>query len=163
MDEPHLQFSEYLLTAAAELGLGESAFRRADSGEWQCVLAAVRDTFPGSLFLWLITNGPELCVETGFMFPEDRGYLWLTRIIPEPSQPIWFIAEEWGGHGAVVFRTSAEAVQQILGECHHFEYCLIPERFEWLVGEHHSGVTFALGEPVTSRLIQLANAVRKQN
>lgn len=163
MDGQHSQFSEDLLTAAAELGFGEPAFRRADSDERQRVLAAVRDAFPGSLFPWLITDGPEPCSETGFMFPEDRGYLWLTRIIPQPSQPIWFIPENWGSDGAIVFRTSAETVQQILGECHHFEYCLVPETCEWLVGEHHSGVTFALGEPVTSRLDQLANGIRKQN
>lgn len=57
----------------------------------------------------------------------------------------------------VLCEATVEAVQSVIGECWAFEYYLVSQSLDWLIGENHSDVVFAIGEAVSERLAQVAS------
>lgn len=47
---------------------------------------------------------------------------------------------------------------RVLGEHHLFEYFIVGWHLEWMVGENHHDVLFAVGEPLASKLFAVRDA-----
>jgi hypothetical protein len=86
----------------------------------------------------------------------DNGWKLLACVVPAPDQNVWFIAEDDQLTSYPVFDATPEAVEQVIGECFGFEYYLIAKDMTWLLCENHHDYLIAVGEPVASRLSQLA-------
>jgi len=96
--------------------------------------------------------------EPGVELPFVAGDGWrkLPNIVPSPSEPIWFIAEDDHLPQYPVFETSAEVAAKIIGECYGFEYYLVAKDLSWLVCETHHNVVCAVGAAVEGRLLEHA-------
>ena len=86
----------------------------------------------------------------------DNGWKLLAHVVPDPDQNVWFIAEDDQLPSYPVFDATPEAAGQVIGECFGFEYYLIAKDMTWLLCENHHDYLIAVGEPVASRLSQLA-------
>jgi hypothetical protein len=101
-----------------------------------------------------------------FVGTKDRRWWWeafrepgvslafVAGIVPNPSEPIWFIAEDDELPQYPVFEMSAEVAAKIIGECHGFEYYLVAKDLSWLVCETHLNVVCAVGAAVEGRLLE---------
>jgi len=89
-------------------------------------------------------------------FASGDGWRKLPLIVPNPSERIWFIAEDDQLPQYPVFETSAEMASRIIGECYGFEYYLIAKDLSWLVCETHHNVLCAVGQAVEERLLENA-------
>ena len=85
-------------------------------------------------------------------FAGGDGWRRLPELVPDPNEPVWFIAEENALPFYPVFELTPADASTILGECYGFEFYLMPKNYSWLLCENHHNTVFALGEPVSSRL-----------
>lgn len=86
--------------------------------------------------------------EPGVSVPFPAGDRWrkLPSIVPNPSEPAWFIAEDDQLPQYPVFETSAEVAARVIGECYGFEYYMVAKDFSWLVCEtHHNSLSVQSG------------------
>jgi hypothetical protein len=84
------------------------------------------------------------------------GWRLLTTLVPEPDGLVWFIAEDTDLPFYPVYETTPAAVERILGECFAFEYYLVAKDLSWLLCENHHDSLIGVGEPIVTRLAQLA-------
>jgi hypothetical protein len=82
-------------------------------------------------------------------FEDDRAFERLPRLVPEG--PLLFFP---GSDSDILCAYVGEigAIASVIADCAAFEYCIAPAGLEWLVGENHHGLLYAVGEPLASRL-----------
>jgi hypothetical protein len=93
---------------------------------------------------------------TRVTFESGDGWKHLPNIVPNPDEPVWFIAEDDQLPYFPVFETTPQVASSILGECYAFEYYLIAKDLSWLLCENHHNVIHAIGPVVEQRLVQRA-------
>ena len=84
-------------------------------------------------------------------FPKGDGCSQLVKLLPNPDEPVWFVAEDFVSPEFSVWEASPRDIQAILGECYAFEYYLIQKQFQWLLCENHHDVLIAVGKEVEHR------------
>ena len=89
-------------------------------------------------------------------FPAGDGWRKLSSIVPSPSEPVWFIAQDDQLPQHPVFEATAEVAARIIGECYGFEYYLVAKDLSWLVCETHHNVVCAVGAAVEGKLLEHA-------
>ena len=144
-----------IVSAAERLDLDPSAFVLLPQEDSERIYGAALQRFVGSedrRWWW------EAFREPGVSLPFVAGDGWrkLPSIVPSPSEPVWFIAEDDQLPQYPVFEMSAEVASQIIGECYGFEYYLVVKDFSWLVCETHHNVVCAIGAAVEGRLLEHA-------
>jgi hypothetical protein len=140
---------EQVERAIGALGLGDRLVAMADP-EAERVYRSIEDPFAnmrGGRWIWEHFRVPYVSKTFG----DDRAFARLPRIVPEAAGPLTFFPGS-DGDRICAYTGDLEAVVQVLGECPAFEYLIVPPGLEWLVGENHHGVLYAVGEPVATRL-----------
>ncbi len=149
---------EYLLSCAAEVGLKPDQFKPIlDDSLKELVSEQVKVNFGNTIRcrFWSPTNYMPDLVATGHRFKDSEGWKRLVYICPDPDESVWFICEDWGKEGILIFAGSPSTIEQVLGNSHGFEYFLVSSQYDWLIGEEDHGVLFAVGELVASKLLSL--------
>jgi hypothetical protein len=84
-------------------------------------------------------------------FDDDRAFERLLLVVRDATDRVVFFP---GSDSDTVcgYVGTIAAVVGVLGQCPAFEYVIAPLGLEWLVGENHHGVLYAVGEPVASCL-----------
>jgi len=144
-----------IVSAAERLDLDPEAVVLLPAEESERVYGTALKRFVG-------TEGRRWCWEAfrepGVSVPFVAGDGWrkLPSIVPSPSEPIWFIAEDDELPQYPVFEMSAEVAAKIIGECYCFEYYLVAKDLSWLVCETHHNVVCAVGAAVEAKLLEHA-------
>jgi hypothetical protein len=151
---------DYLVASAAEAGVRPDQFRPVPQDEAEAVRERIRQQFGRAVlcFFWPPLGAPSALSSAAHQFGGAGGWDRLEALVPEPDELAWFVCEDWGGSGSLVFDATPVAVQAVLGNSHGFEFFVVSKRMDWLVGEEDHGMTFAVGEVVASRLRQLAGS-----
>jgi hypothetical protein len=89
---------------------------------------------------------------TSVMFESGDGWRHIAKIVLDPDELVWFVAEENQLPHYPVFETTPRIASQVIGECYGFEYYLIAKDFRWLLCETHHNRLLAIGFPVQERL-----------
>jgi hypothetical protein len=155
-----------LAPAAAAAGLEPVRFRPVERSRWRGLLGDILDRFtrggragPPRTWLWSDLKVAEV---PHLRLVEPSESLRVLPLVISGAPRVWFIAEDFSGqkrHGAFwLFETDAEAVVCVLGEHHLFEYYVVDSHLEWMVGENHHNLLFAVGEPAASRLLAVGAA-----
>jgi hypothetical protein len=138
--------------AIAELGLMAEISALPDL-EAQRIHAAIEARFAdrrGARWIWEHLKLP--CASR--TFDDDRAFERLPRLIPEASGSLVFLPGS-GSDVVCAYVGEIRSIVRVLGECPAFEYCIAPASLDWLVGENHHRVLYAVGEPVEARLPNL--------
>jgi len=85
-------------------------------------------------------------------FDSGDGWKRLPQIAPNPTEFVWFIAEEDSLPYYPVFETTPEIASLVIGECYAFEYYIVAKDLTWLLCETHHNVMHAIGASVEARL-----------
>lgn len=146
---------EEIISAAGRLGLDPSALALLSQADGDRIYRAALQQFVGPehrRWWW------EAFLEPGVSVPFSAGDGWrkLPSIVPNPTEPVWFIAEDDQLPQYPVFEMSAEVATRIIGECYGFEYYLVAKDFSWLICETHHNVVCAVGTAVEGRLLEHA-------
>jgi hypothetical protein len=86
----------------------------------------------------------------------NNGWKLLTTLTPDPNEHVWFVAEDDQLPFYPVFDATPKAAEQVIGQCFGFEYYLIAKDMTWLLCENHHDYLIGVGDPVATRLAQLA-------
>lgn len=142
--------------AIKALNLSTDQFRLVELHQHEQILVAILERFTtlgkkGLNYPWWWTS----LKEPRASIYDDYAPSLLEQLLP-PQEVVWFIAEDvkrtkrngnfWLYEGTVA------AIVQLLGELFAFEYYLVSKKFEWLVGEDHSGILIGVGEPIVSAI-----------
>lgn len=133
--------------AIGELGLSAALVAIPDV-EAQRIYLEIESRFAdqkGARWIWEHLRGP--CVSR--TFEDDRAHERLVRLIPKGSV-VFFPGSDSDTVSAYV--GEIDAIVKVLADCPHVEYCIAPAGLEWLLGENHHRVMYAVGEPLASRL-----------
>jgi hypothetical protein len=144
--------------AIAELGLGAKLVALADD-EAQRIYRSIEDPFAnmrGGRWVWEHFKVPYVSKS----FDDDRPFERLPRIVPDAASPLTFFPGSDDGSAVSAYVGDIDAVVRVIAGCPAFEYLIVPPGLEWLVGENHHGVLYAVGEPVASRLLGIGREVR---
>ncbi len=151
--------AKHLLECARELGLPEDVFHLVPRREWPELLSAIESRFGDNLsFLWWHSNIPSSMPRKSKHIDDQTGFQMISHLVPEPLEPIWFVCENWGAveprgcDRMIVFEATAIAIEQVVGESYGFEYVLVSKDLDWMIGENHHDVVFAVGTLVANRL-----------
>ena len=97
-----------------------------------------------------------------FLHPHEKSVLRsaqafevIGQLVPNPHEPIWFIAEDDQLPHFPVYDTTTDAIARTLRHSYAFEYYLIAKDLSWLICVNHHGVLFGVGDPVRSRVRSL--------
>lgn len=145
---------DYMLILAGNLGLGPDLQLVPDAEALE-VVAAIQDRFGAVAPLaWWQTEKPCTLPRVKRILPDGLGYQYLTSIVPDPQEPVWFVTEDWTRKRTEwwLFESHGVAIQALVEECYGCEYLIVSKELEWLVGETDNDVLFAVGEPVVERL-----------
>jgi hypothetical protein len=85
-------------------------------------------------------------------FWERRWFLSPRKLVPDPDELVWFIAEDFVEPEFSAWEATPRDIQAVLGECYSFEYYLIQQQFRWLLCENHHDVLIAVGKEMEERL-----------
>lgn len=143
--------------AVALLGLGDEQFCRVKDGKAADVFASLEATFvavAGRRWLWEVFHRPASSVT----FADQKAFARLPRVVPDPEESLWFVVEDDGGNGFLVYECSASVATRVIGECFGFEYYLVDRSMRWLVCENHHDRLIAVGGVAVCRLRALAAA-----
>lgn len=143
-----------MLILAGNLGLGPDLQLVPDAEALE-VVAAIQDRFGAVAPLaWWQTEKPCTLPRVKRILPDGLGYQYLTSIVPDPQEPVWFVTEDWTRKRTEwwLFESHGVAIQALVEECYGCEYLIVSKELEWLVGETDNDVLFAVGEPVVERL-----------
>ena len=138
--------------ASATLQLPPTAIRELPDAESREVYAAALNRFVSTgdrRWWWEAFREPG----TSRIFEGAQGWKYIPRILPDPTELVWFIAEDDQLPQYPVFETTPEFASAIIGECYGFEYYLIAKDLNWLVCETHHNALWAVGTPVEQRLV----------
>jgi hypothetical protein len=144
--------------AAFTLGLSTNEFRKLPDDEAEQIYRTALKTFVTSKFeprwWWEYLREPN----AGFRpSGETLAFRIIPGIVPDPNEPVYFIAEDTLAPFYPVYLTTPPTAASIVGECFGFEYYLSPLNFSWLIGENHHDVIFGTGEPI----VQAINAYKE--
>jgi len=89
-------------------------------------------------------------------FESSDGWRHIARIVPDPDEPVWFIAEENQLPHYPVFATTPKIASAIIGQCYAFEYYLVAKNLSWLLCENHHNVMHAVGRAIEQSLLKSA-------
>lgn len=84
-------------------------------------------------------------------FADAQAYKRLVHIVPSCTDKLLFFPESDEDRRRA-YAGAIGPIVALIGECPAFEYCIVPERLEWLSCENHHGVLIAAGEPPASLL-----------
>lgn len=152
-----VSFRDTLVASAAELGYGPDVFRPLNDAEASEVAAAVERNFGdaanGAMVGWWHSDRPCPLPTAGRCFREG-GWRHLTAIAPDPSAPVWLLAENQrrGRLSLIAFASTASVVQAVLGNTHGFEYIVAGRQFDWLFAEDHEDCVSVAGAAAVRRL-----------
>ena len=85
-------------------------------------------------------------------FGKGDGFSHLSKLVPDPDELVWFIAEDFVEPEFSAWEATPRDIQAVLGECYSFEYYLIQQQFRWLLCENHHDVLIAVGKEMEERL-----------
>ena len=146
---------EEIENARLALGLAESQIRLLPAKEGLAAFQAIETHFVASPHRrWWWEDFRE--ASTHLHFHDGEGWKHLSDIVPSADEQVWFVAEDSTLPFYPVYEARVSIIQQVIGQCYAFEYYLTPKNFAWLLGENHSDVVFAVGEPVATNLQNLA-------
>ncbi len=146
---------EEIQRATERLGIAPGAMTQLPPDESNRIYLAALHRFVGTddrRWWWESFREPG----ASLAFASGDGWRKLPLVAPNPSERIWFIAEDDQLPQSPVFETSAEMASRIIGECYGFEYYLIAKDLSWLVCETHHNVLCAVGQAVEERLLENA-------
>jgi hypothetical protein len=141
---------EEVKRAIAELALGANLVAL-ESEEAQRIYRSIEDPFAnlrGGRWIWEHFKVPYVSRSFG----DDRAFERLAHVVPEGAGPLTFFPGSDDGSVVCAYTGDIASVVRVLGECPAFEYLIVPPGLEWLVGENHHRVLYAVGEPVATRL-----------
>lgn len=78
-------------------------------------------------------------------FNKDMGFQNITKIVPDPEEHIWFIAEEKQLNFYPVYEETPQTVQQLIGECYGFDTNKFQRNFSWIICEDHNNTFHGVG------------------
>ena len=116
---------EYLLSTARSLSIPVEQFRTVADEVGAALIDSIRQAF-GNLTPWWPEPQRDLPY-WGRRLPEDQSFRLITQVVPDPSEPVWFVAFSYGEKG-IVFESMPSVVERLLGETHLFEYAVVPKR-----------------------------------
>ncbi len=65
------------------------------------------------------------------------------------NEKVWFVAEDWHASKKAgcfwLYESSLGSVIKVLNEMYGFEYYIVNRKMEWMIGENHHDILFALG------------------
>ena len=138
--------------AVVTLNLSPEAMRHLQADESEKVFQSALNRFAASgdrRWWWEAFREQGASVE----FKDGDGWKHLPQIAPNPSERVWFIAEDDQLSHYPVFETTPQVASAVIGECYGFEYYLIAKDLSWLVCETHHNVVCAVGQTVETRLL----------
>ena len=150
-------FQEVLVESALELGIGDDLFHPLSDEEGAGIAKIIEKTFGdaanGAMAGWWYSSLPCPLPTSARYFPED-GWRQLTAIAEPADAPVWLIAaNEWRGHPLFyVFSSSAQVVQDVLGNMFGFEYIVADQNLNWLFAEDHESCVSVAGSEAVRRL-----------
>jgi hypothetical protein len=147
------RFRDVLIASAADLGYESDAFRPLDDTEAAEIAATIEVGFGnavnGAMSGWWHSDRPCPLPTAGRCFGE--GGLRHLAVVGAESEPVWLLAENWGGHQPrlIAFSSTVGVVQEVLGNTHGFEYLVASQHRDWLFAEdHHDCVSVAGADAV---------------
>ncbi len=152
----HKTIKDEIQQARLTFGLTDGQMRPLPDVEGGAIFRAAEARFvasPNRRWWWADFRLPA----TSLHFQDGQGWQQLINLVPSVDEQVWFIAEESTLPIFLVYETSVAIAQKIIGECYCFEYYLTPKSFGWILGENHSDVVFAVGEPVETNLKVMAD------
>jgi hypothetical protein len=100
---------------------------------------------------------------TSVNFNNNRSFTYLSKVVPNPKEKVWFIAEEDQLPFFPIYEGNTETIERIIGECYAFEYYLVDKTFNWLLCETHHNDLIVIGKELEERLIKLAKLDNRNN
>jgi len=137
-----------LLQAARELGIDPASFDQLPGWRAAEVLDRALDAFTkrgrsgrDQRWIWNDLRDPYESLQNHENLLLEFG---------PPDTPVWLVTEDWGGgkRGAPfwLFEGTLGAVSETLDNHHLLEFFVVARSFEWLVGQNHHDIWFAVGE-----------------
>jgi hypothetical protein len=137
--------------AIERLGLSEREIALLQQEEGKSVYLRARSHFATSAtkpWWWEDFRFPTKSIQC----TNQSGFEYLTRIVPNQKEKVWFIAGDSQATFIPVYEAKPEAIQNLLGECFGFEYYLIAKDFSWLICENHHDLLIVIGDEVGRKL-----------
>jgi hypothetical protein len=132
------------------LGFTSERFRHLAADEAQRVYqSALRHFVPRGQPRWWWEHFPA---SAGVRFTDCDGWRHLSKLVPDPDERVWFIAEDSVPPECSVWEASVRDIQAIVAECYGFEYYLIQQQFRGLLCESHHAVIVAVGREIEEKL-----------
>lgn len=145
---------EEIERAKTNLGLTDALFHLLPENEAKQIVQAVQIHFVNSenrRWWWEDFKFPSVTSH----FTDGRGFQQLALIVPDPTEKVWFIAEEDSLASYPLYEADTLTIQLVIGECYAFEYYVVDKDFRWLVCENHHNVILGIGDEVKKRIQQL--------
>jgi hypothetical protein len=142
--------------AKQKLNLPVAQFARLSEDEADRITQLAESRFVGNTGLswwWENFQQPYLKV----LFPKQNGSEYLSRIVPDSDEMLWFIVGVAESEAISVYEGRIAELQSLIGECPFFEYYIVPKDFRWLLCENHHNYIFAVGREVEHRLLLIEN------
>ncbi len=162
MSMSHTTVEAELTSAVHNLSLPISAFRLLSKQEAAPLLHRIEAHFvqrQGLRWWWeAFRPAPRFSVH----FADGSGWRHLKRIVPPGTERVWFVVEGIGKEGFLLCEATMDAIEAVIAECFAFEYYVVSPSLDWLVGENHSDVVFAVGKIVADRLTDVAASLSAQ-
>ncbi len=92
---------------------------------------------------------------TAAQFNNEKAFEYITELVPNPYEQVWFIAEDVTLPFYPVYEATPVAARAVIGECYGFEYYLIAKDMRWLLCENHHDTLFAIGQEIEEQLTKL--------
>lgn len=147
-----------LLQAAREMGIAQASFDQLPGWRASEVLDRVIDRFTTRgrynryrEWIWNDLRDPH----TGLQNDENL----LLEFGPADT-PVWLVTEDWSrnkrGAPFWLFESTLGAVAKTLDNHHLLEFFVVERSFEWLIGQNHHDIWFAVGDHSVAVLQRLS-------
>lgn len=119
--------------AISELKLPTSEIRLCEKNEALNIFTKAKNIFvkDNPRVWWLSLNVPF----ESFYYEASDGFKYLGKYISKKETSFWFIPETDEGN-ILVFETTLNALEEVIGETNFFEYNLVGKNFDWIVIEN---------------------------
>jgi hypothetical protein len=141
-----MQVLKEIRDATGRLGLGPVAFRALQEKEARSLFTTFLNRFTGGKDVRWWWERFATC--TSVKFDDQKVFLRLTRVVPDPDEHVWFVVEDAEEPFYPVFEATPAAIQEVIEECFGFEYYLIAKDLSWLLCENHHDYLIGIGEPI---------------
>lgn len=155
---PDRSFGTSLIEAAREEGFDAATFRPLDRNDGDEIAASVKDAFGdaanAAMTGWWFSERKCPLPTSTRRFADGDGWRHLIDVAPYVSAPVWFFAQNWMRDTPphLVFASSAEVVQAVLGNMGGFEYIVCGRELDWLFAEDHEECVSVAGADAVRRL-----------